>query len=255
MLCGNKGKRRCDEERWICYTGDTAGSSFTIMGIDPSLALGMTISVSCHHAAFPHSSFRTEARMLCQNEGEPATWHGVMNLLSLWGYAVFLLTHYGSRSFACALDDAFRSLPFFFTTVIDPSLALGMTISVSCHYDAFPHSSFRTEARMLCGNKGKGLCDTEWWICYSDDSLPSSSSSQRILHIRSGWHFTVFFATAADSSLIYIMVPSALSVLWLLPFAKERGALKFKIFSPKLLTRKSSFAKIITIFKSADGKK
>ena len=170
MLCGNEGKRRCDEERWICYTGDTAGSSFTIMGIDPSLALGMTISVSCHHAAFPQSSFRTEARM-------------------------------------------------------------------------------------LCGNKGKGLCDTEWWICYSDDSLPSSSSCQQILHIRSGWRFTVFLATAADSSLIYIMVPSALSVLWLLPFAKERGALKFKIFSPKLLTRKSLFAKIITIFKSADGKK
>lgn len=38
-------------------------------------------------------------------------------------------------------------------------------------------------------------------------------------------------------------------------FAEERGSLKFKIFSPKLLTRKSSFAKIITIFKSADGKK
>ena len=47
-----------------------------------------------------------------------------------------LLPHYGSRSFACALDDAFRSLPFFFTTVIDPSLALRMTISVSYHYDA-----------------------------------------------------------------------------------------------------------------------
>mgnify|MGYP000007917643 CR=1 FL=1 len=40
-----------------------------------------------------------------------------------------LLPHYGSRFFACARDDAFRSLPFFFTTVIDPSLALGMTTS------------------------------------------------------------------------------------------------------------------------------
>ena len=51
------------------------------------------------------------------------------------------------------------------------------------------------------------------------------------------------------------MIQSEESVTLMTAFAEERGALKFKIFSPKLLTRKSSFAKIITIFKSVEGKK
>ena len=143
----------------------------------------------------------------------------------------------------------------FLVTGTNPLHSFRMTISVSYHYDDFRTPSFRALERIPYEKAGRQQYDTKRRICYSDDSLPSSSSSQRILHIRSGWHFTVFLATVADSSLICIMTPSALSVLWLLPFAEERGSLKFKIFSPKLLTRKSSFAKIITIFKSVDGKK
>ena len=50
--------------------------------------------------------------MLCEKDGEIEQRHKVKNLLPGW------------------------HLPAFPTTVIDPSLVLRMTISVSCHYDA-----------------------------------------------------------------------------------------------------------------------
>ena len=174
------------------------------------------LSVSRHYNAFPHSSFRVDTGMLCGNEGKRRC---------------------DEKRWICYVDDATGSS--FTIMGIDPSLAFGMTISVSCHYDAFPHSSFRTEARMLCGNKGKGLCDTEWWICYSDDSLPSSSSCQQILHIRSGWRFTVFLTATADPLLTFKLTPSALSVLRLLPFAKEEGSAQNKIFPKNYWQRKA----------------
>lgn len=133
----------------------------------------------------------------------------------------------------------------FLVTGTNPLHSFRMTISVSYHYAAERFPSL-------------------WWLLYPviqsfGKNIVWESRKAAIWHkaknLLPWWRFTVFLTAAADSSLICIMVPSALSVLWLLPFAEERGSLKFKIFSPKLLTRKSSFAKIITIFKSADGKK
>lgn len=144
------------------------------------------------------------------------------------------------------------------------------------NYPLYPGHPFRTQllragARMLCEKDRKRDSDTEQRIHYFDGVLPfpviqsfgknvlwekrESAIWHKAKNLLPWWRFTVFLTVAADSSLICIMTPSALSVLWLLPFAEERGSLKFKIFSPRLLTRKSLFAKIITIFKSADGKK
>ena len=70
--------------------------------------------------------------------------------------------------------------------------------SVSPHHDDFRTPSFRALAKILCEKDGNQQCVTKRRICYSDDSLPSSSSSQRILHIRSGWRFMIFFITTAS---------------------------------------------------------
>ena len=70
------------------------------------------LNVYPHYGDFRTLSFRVDTGMLCGNEGEIEQRHRVKNLLPGW------------------------YLPAFPTTVIDPSLVLRMTISVSCHYDA-----------------------------------------------------------------------------------------------------------------------
>ena len=100
---------------------------YIILAFLHPLPVIMTTSVPCH------SEWTQECFVGMKGKGYTTRSDESVIPMRLCGS---LLPHYGSRSFACALDDAFRSLPFFFTTVIDPSLALGMTISVSCHYDA-----------------------------------------------------------------------------------------------------------------------
>ena len=96
--------------------------------------------------------------------------------------------------------DSFYLLTAFPTTVIDSSLALRMTPFVLRHYDAFrppllvtcfPQIVILNGASMPCGKNRKRDSDTEWRIYYPDDVLPASSPWAQILHIRSGWRFTV----------------------------------------------------------------
>ena len=118
--------KRHSERRQECLvriTGETAAwyrvknlwlwwclMAFLTTVADPSLAFRMT--------SYRTLSFRTGARMLCEDNRETAAWHGVKNLLLWW------------------------RLMAFFTTAVDPSLAFRMT--------SYRTLSFRTEARMPC---------------------------------------------------------------------------------------------------------
>ena len=154
-------------------------------------------------------------------------------------------------------------------------------LNVYRHYDDFHTPVIQSGGKNALWERWENGC-----VMRSDESITLvtsywlSSSRVQILHIRSGCRLAF--------SVIVALSPNRHSELWqeyfvrrmgisnvsqseesvtlmtayhprqsydCLPFAEERGSLKFKIFSPKLLTRKSSFAKIITIFKSADGKK
>ena len=211
MLCGKDGKRDSVTKWRICYSGNILPVFLTTV-IDPSLPLVLLLSKSSK--SLDHM-LRKEYTVYCFE----ILWIGHMLRYHTDGFP--------ESSTTVSQDDDWRFLSLWCLT-----FSIIVMLNVYRHYDDFHTPSFRAEARMLCEKDGKRDSGTEWRICYSDDSLPSSSSCQQILRIHSGWHFTVFLTAAADSSLICIMTPSALSVLWLLPFAEERGSLKFKIFSP-----------------------
>ena len=128
----------------------------------------------------------------------------------------------------------------FLTAAIDPSLMLRMTLFVLRHYDAFRSPLLVTSfPKIVIQSFGKNTVWESreaaiwykaknlslWWQLTIILIMPANfSHSFGITFYRFPYYDSRFFANTHNDAL-----PSP-SVLWLLPFAKERGSLKFKIF-------------------------